>query len=227
MNNWDIKLLVEYIANKEQSGNMLSASEFEDVLNEVSFELLRMYLANTNQPNRTMGSNKTYESIQSISVFMEEDYKVSLTSGVGTLPSDMFEFSYATYNYINNSSCGATTIPVYVQLLANSEFDMAQSMSLLAPSYEEPVMKISSGTIYVSPSIQEIYLNYIREPRRAVIALDPTITDYDAYDATNSIELEWSDKDKYKLIDLILKKVGVNLKDQVVAQYAQMMEAKG
>jgi len=227
MNNWDIKLLVEYIANKEQSGNMLSASEFEDVLNESSFELLRMYLANTNQPNRTMGSNKTYESILSISVFMEENYKISLTNGIGTLPSNIFEFNFAIYNYINNSGCVSTLIPTYIQLLANSEYDMATSMDLLAPSYKEPIMKISSNLIFVYPKVQEIFLNYIREPRRAVIVLDPAITTYDAYDATNSIELEWSDKNKYRLVELILKRVGINLKDTSISQYAQMMEVKG
>jgi len=162
----------------------------------------------------------------------------TLTTGYVSAPSD--------YAHLTAMHVGGDTI--LIDDLTDEEWVFRQDDELTQPSADYPIARLDSTNIYVLPlTIDSITLLYLRNPTTPyydyytdanlnieyleadesyVLGASEVYRDGTTSGTVNSItvELEWEDLDKIKILHRILTKLGVSMDEQLVAQYATSKE---
>lgn len=226
MNNWDLYNLTNYIINKEQTGNTFDSGEYVSVFNKNSYLYLGKLLGAPELypqelPITQFGDGKTTSLIHSIEPLIVEERAINLTLGVGSIPTDCFYHQSTVYKYVVNSSCNPPAISDRsLELCNSSEFKTRKTSSLFKPSMLYPIMMLGDGDIYTLPkTLGQIYMTYVKKPTLIVISTTISGDGEEVYNASGSIESEWRDYDKYKIMSMILQDVGINLRAQDIYQY--------
>ena len=201
------------ILNKEARG-FLTPDEFNKLASQVQLDLLdkAFYAYNKAIVKRTMGrGGQGYADISTklqdkIDPFFET-IVVTLTSGVGTLPT--------FYNIINISANNRLT---EIERVEKSKLSFLLSSPLTAPSTTFPIYYITGATINVNPTdfVSSIQMDYVSVP------LNPTwnfTTDANgAYTYSTGVDFQLHESDEVDLVIGILKYAGVIIKDPSVIQ---------
>lgn len=150
------------ILNKDNKGD-ISPSEFNVVAKKVQEEIFKEYFEDINRDNvkrdRLMSSegygNLPFMERQKIDQFLKSD-TISLSSGVGTIPSDLYYFVEDGMTETTNNKV-VEEVPSY-----NLNY---LKLSGSGPSTVFPVYGKVGSTIEVVPtSISEVRLRYIKKP---------------------------------------------------------------
>lgn len=227
---------IQTLIRKDQKGNSFSITEFNRLIPIVNFELYNFYVANLEE-----GQEVTEE----LKAFMTLKATVSLTSGVGQLPSygRMLGVPY--------------TDTAESDLVTNKELTFRLFDELTQPTVEDPISILGglTGTaknITVYPdTISSIYINYLSIPVTPV--LDFYIDSNGLYvyldeDATSvsvpsgavysdgragpisvdsqTINLEWHNDQTPMIISNLLQKAGIILNEQMAVEYGVAKETK-
>lgn len=228
MTNWDIYNRVNYIINKEQSGNTFNTSEFTEVLNAKSFELQRKLLGLPEQyqlvPTTTLGFGKTTHINDALRPFIISNKAVTLSLGKGSLPTDYYYHISTTFDYIISNTCLDTTLEeVEVELCNLGAFKTRSKGWYVQATLDAPIMTFYDTSVEVFPkSIKAVKMSYFKLPRKAVVVttIDPTSL-AEIYDPINSVELEWGEQEQLEIVRMILADVGINLKSADILQASQ------
>lgn len=153
---------------------------------------------------------------EKIDSFAKTNPTFSLTSGVGTIPTDLYRVSGL---YTNGR---ATSIDE----VKKNELPYLLGSQLNQPSTTYPVYYTHSGSIYVYPTtITSCILDYIKMPA------DPkwgytvgTVGQYE-YDEDTSVDFELHPSEEVDLIINILSYFGIIIKDPEIVQEASMVAA--
>lgn len=140
-----------------------------------------------------------------------------------------------------------TIVPI--DMVTDEEWLFRRIDALTAPSTSYPVAKIAGENLYVLPEdIDRVILYYLKDPSTPffdyyydddyniqylsasgshVLTTGETGRSGEVAGATvtsSTVELEWEDTDKIKILHRILTKLGVSMDEQLVAQYATSKE---
>lgn len=232
MNNWTIYQIVNYLINKEQTGNTFNAEEFQMILNHSSLKLFKRRLGMPEEYQmQTAYTQQGYANTTRILVDLEDFIKrenLTYTSGITNNPTDM-EYPIGMKYKQANVNCTEGYKSIIVELVNAGELIMRESSSLKEISYDYPVYEIANGTLRIYPNtIQHTDFTYLKTPLQAVFATTTNATTgEEEYDASSSTELEWNDLAKLDIISIILASVGLNLRSNEILQTAEMYKEKG
>lgn len=239
MTNFDIYTIENYLINKFQTGNAYTPSEFATSLNHASLKLFKQRLGLPEQYSldasyTQQGYASTTRMLVDLSdflVIMDGGLYPSMefVSGEATVPTDMAYPIGMTYNKPVKVGCAYELDFNNVELLDEGEYALRKGSFLKPISFDYPVYRIVAGKVKIVPiDIKKADFTYLKYPTDAVFATTTNVTTgVLEYNAAGSTELEWNDLAKLDIISIMLGDVGLNLRSQEVAQYAQAIKQQG
>ena len=205
------------ILNKESRG-FLTPGEFNKIGSQVQLDLLDKAFYEYNRAIATQSAGRGGEGYADIPKKIQDKIdpfyateSISLTSGVGTLPT--------FYNIINVSADSRLT---NIERIEKSKLSFLLSSPLTAPSTTFPIYYVTGNTITVNPSsLSTIQMDYISVPA------DPNwghTTDSSTgaltFDSANAVDFTLHPSEEVELVLGVLKYAGVVIKDPSVIQMA-------
>ena len=207
------------ILNKESRG-FLTPGEFNKIGSQVQLDLLDKAFYDYNRAVVRQSAGRGGQGYADIPRKIQDKIdpfyatsSISLTSGVGTLPT--------FYNIINISADSRLTD---VERIEKSKLSFLLSSPLTAPSTTFPIYYITGGTITVNPSsLSTVQMDYVSVPAdpnwghttdstTGALTFDNTVGNFTDFELHPSEEVE--------LVLGILKYAGVVIKDPSVIQMA-------
>lgn len=228
---WEQWELVNYIANKDFGGSVISPDTFNRLIKIVNMDLfkIKMGLPEDYQPGSPISrqSIDLNSRLTSETKFLKEFAPNStVTNGVLDYPSGLFDIEDIRYNYQRNIDGSPTVIPKPVERLTEAEYSDRAGNYTKQPTLENPVCIFRDNGVAIYPAaIDSVDLSYVRYPNEPVFDYDLSpgyITDGGA-----SVNYEWGDHLFMDLTRMILGYVGINLREEQVQQYAEMHKQQG
>ena len=205
------------ILNKESRG-FLTPGEFNKIASQVQLDLLDKAFYDYNRAIVRQSAGRGGQGYADIPRKIQDKIdpfyatsSISLTSGVGTLPT--------FYNIINVSADSRLTD---VERIEKSKLSFLLSSPLTAPSTTFPIYYITGSTITVNPSsLSTIQMDYVSVPSDPVWAntVDST-TGALTFDSANAVDFTLHASEEVELVLGVLKYAGVVIKDPSVIQMA-------
>lgn len=208
---------VQHFANKEQRG-FISPSQFNDFVNRAVMESF-------------MQKSQVFQSTQKISDDLRPFIKrVPLdvnAEGQVLYPEDYVHLS--SIKYVKVTQVGKQTVKKPIELipLDDNELGYRLNSRIVEPTRDYPIMVYYDGFIQVYPiDLQRVELTYLRTPAQAVWAFT-IVNGRPAYDAANSVDVEFPFEVYNELMVKILSYVGINLREAALVQYAETKNQQG
>lgn len=227
MTLFDMWSLVEYITNKDFSGNVITPVRFAELIKVVNIDLFRKKygLPEEYQPGRPIPlefADITIKNTDDLKIFKVRLPNRTVTNGVMLYPSDYAHRDTVVYNYSKTINSVATPLPRPVEILRESEFAAREGNYTKRPTTQNPIAVMRSDGIHIRPiTILACDLNYFRWP------VDPVFNytsgdGYITYDSATSVECEFTKDEHFTLVKMILSLVGINLRESDLVQYSEM-----
>ncbi len=231
MNNGFIYKYLLDLANKDARGNVITPTEINRIFPEVNIDKYNI------EYSRYMTNQDSYDAM---SPFLELNTSVALTTGSGSLPSD---YSH----YITSKHSGSTKPLDEITVL---ERNNRLGNSITVPTTKHAVCVLAGSTIEVNPtSITSISLDYFRLPATPVFDYYITAAGQITYlevgashvltagetgsagqtsgtVSSLSVELEWHDDEKADIIMIMARRIGVEVPNNSLYQFASQEQAK-
>jgi len=204
------------ILNKESRG-FLTPDEFSKISSQAQLDLLDKAFHDYNRAISRESTGRTgvgYADIpKKIQDRIDPFYatsSVTLTSGVGTLPT--------FYNIINISADSRLT---NIERIKKSKLSFLLSSPLTAPSTTFPIYYVTGNTITVNPSsLTSIDVDYVSVPADPVWNSEADSNGALTYTSNGSIDFTLHPSSEVDLVLEILRYTGVVLKDPSIIQSA-------
>ena len=247
MNLGQIFKLVDFIANKEQTGDTITPDQFSEVILpavNIMFFKKKYGLPEDYRPGQPL-PREAWEITQKISddlrKFKEFQPAWAINSaGVAAIPSDYVHRSSITRTYIPYT--GAQPKTVVVEVLTDDEAATRRGNSITAPTVKNPVCVFQKNSIQFYPSnLQSVEFTYLRLPKTPffdyTIANDEYIflpagqfhngTVLPAGTPSRTVELEWTEDTHIDFVNRILYYIGINLREDQLINFAEKAKATG
>lgn len=228
----DMYNLVEFITNKDFSGNVITPDRFNQLIKVVNINLFRdkYGIPEEYQPGRPVPmehADITLKNTDDLKAFKVRLPNRAVANGVMPFPADYAHRDTLVYNYTKTINSVATVLPRPVEILRESEFAARDGNYTKRPTLQNPIGVLRSDGIHIRPiTILAVDFNYYRwpvTPQFSYTEGDGFIT----YDAANSVEYEFPIDEHMTLIRLILSLVGINLRSEEIVNYAELKLQKG
>lgn len=177
MNNHNILSLVNFCANKSQTGNTISPVEYTQILQVCNLKYFKKKVGvpEEYQPGMPLPrqqfeiTQSNSDSLSPFKKFMGEYNTDPLyidANGYSPLPDDYFYHSACSFlDAVNNPDCSPTIKPRIVEVLTDAQWDAVTSSVIRPPSRKYPVMNYQSGFIRFSPiDLRQVNFIYLRTP---------------------------------------------------------------
>lgn len=224
--------LVKFICNKDFSGNIITPERFNELLPVVNIELFRKKygLPEEYQPGRPIPNefaDITLKNTDDMKVFKVRLPNRTVANGVMLFPSGYAHRDTLSYNYTKTINGVATSLPRPVEILREAEFSAREGNYTKRPTVSNPIGIIRSDGIHIRPiTITACDFNYYRWPVTPIFAY--TVGDgFITYDAVSSIPFEWPQDEWITLTMMVLKYIGVNLRESDLIQVANQQLQTG
>jgi hypothetical protein len=203
----DIVDFVRYIARKER-GVFITLDEATANLDAGQMDAFEEYF-------RSYGVNQTvHDALRMFRVY----YRFTTdSSGFVTYPDNMLHLLGQPFT-VTGSTVNR------IEFLNEDELPFALTSQLRPVSTTYPVaVDTATGFSIYPQSLQTGFFNYLRRPDTPLYA---TVQNgrFIAYDATNSIELEWEDQYINNIIAKSLKYIGINMDEPGIYAFAEQYE---
>jgi len=205
------------ILNKESRG-FLTPDEFSKIASQAQLDLLDKAFHDYNRAVLRESAGRTGDGYADIPKKIQDridpfysSESISLTSGIGTLPT--------FYNIINVSV--EKTMLTNIERVEKSKLNFLLSSPLTAPSTTFPIYYITGSTITVNPSsFTSVRMDYVSVPSDPVWNSTVDANGALTYDATGSTDFTLHASSEVDLVLEILRYTGVVIKDPSVIQGA-------
>lgn len=173
-------------------------------------------------------------------------------NGYATIPDDFFYPKSFSYRYFPNNDCEGSFDPKKVDVLTDQQWDYVTGSAIRRPTLQYPACNFQAGVIRFSPkNIGMVDFVYLRMPVTPVydyyinaigehIYLEPGTTyllDTDEEGSQGqtagtvvtslSAEAEWDDINKLDIISFVLADLGINIREGMLQQFAEMSKQTG
>ena len=236
MTLWDIFSLVKYITNKDFSGNVITPERFKELIKVVNIDLFRNKygLPEEYQPGKPIPKEyveMTLKNTDDLKAFKVYLTNVPVVNGKINYPSDYAHRDDVIFNFTIKINKVDTVLPRGVEILRESQLSTRLGNYTKRPTLRMPCGAVRQDGIYIFPSkksrpdlaetdvITAVDFAYYRWPKDPVfnyVIGDGLIT----YDAANSQEFEWPPDEHLTLCSMILKYIGINLREEALVQVA-------
>jgi len=230
----ELKIFIDFIANKEQSGTAYSINQLNNAFQaaNIDFFNLRYGLPEEYAPG-TPVPIQGYEVTQK----MKDDLKACkvvstisvLNNGEMILPSDYVHYTAITFIKVLNSECGVapTAKRKAVDIIDDDKWDERVDNSIKAPSLDFPIGNFLSNSIRLEPkNLKEVEFSYLRMPNKPIWGY--TVQNgIETYDASLSTNFDWSGTLLTNIGRIILGYLSINLRDDELHSAIEEYKDKG
>jgi len=230
----ELKIFIDFIANKEQSGTAYSINQLNNAFQaaNIDFFNLRYGLPEEYAPG-TPVPIQGYEVTQK----MKDDLKACkvvatlpvTSSGEMILPSDYVHYTAMTYTKVLNANCGESPISrrKQIEVIDDDKWDERLDNSIKFPSLDFPVANFLSDRIRCEPkTLKEVEFSYLRIPNKPIWGY--TIQNgVEIYDANLSTDFDWSGTLLTNIGRIILGYLSINLRDDELHSAIEEYKDKG
>lgn len=213
--------LTNYIIRNEVRGNPCTPEQFELLINARQIDYFQKLYENYERTQEFTDSLRTFKTIVDLT-----DLGSVVNDEYITLPADYFHFS--TMSYIDST----TGVYYPFDMVTKDQAIMRKISTLTVPTVTEPICYEFDGSLYLEPydDDYDLQMTYLRYPNDVVFSYGINADDeFVYYDESSSVsvttgtELEWNEDDQFKIIDMVLRDLGVSLNEMGIRQYAQIM----
>lgn len=246
MNVGQIFNLVDFISNKEQTGDTLTPDQFSLIMEAVNIMFFkeRYGLPEEYQPGQPL-PRQAWEITQKMSDDLRacKEHQPAWavdSAGVAQIPSDYIHRSSILKTFIPYT--GSQPITTVVEALTDDEAGGRRSNSITYPTLKNPICVFYKNYIQFFPiNIQSVEFTYLRLPKKPFfdynIANDQYVflpqgqfhngTNLPAGTPSRTVELEWPEDAHIDFANRIMKYVGINLREDQLINYAQAVTTQG
>lgn len=232
MTLFEIYDLVRFICNKDFDGNIITPDRFNNIIKVVNIELFRNKygVPEQYQPGRPVPNEHvdvTLKNIDDLKPFRMSIVNAPVTSGVLSYPNDYAHRDEIVYNFTKTINGVATVLPRGVEMLRESQLSERRGNYTKRPTLQNPCGVLRLNGIHIYPTtITLVDFYYFRFPVDPVFAYTQG-DGYITYDAGGSTELEWPKDEHLTITNLLLKYIGINLREQDLLNYAELKKREG
>ena len=231
MNLFNQYNFIRYIANKDYGGNMYTPDQHALNVKYANMECfkIKMGLPEDFQPGApiTRQSFDISKRMNADTNFLNQyESAEAVAGGYFAKLSGYFCINDMRYGYQRTVDGSSKTIWKPVEELTEAEFTDRMGNYTKEPTYVDPVCVQRGSNIYVYPSgIVQVQFVWVKYPTEPVF----NYTQQTGYiEAASSTEFEWPQH----VIDvditlILLKYIGINLREDQLLQYAQQHKAQG
>lgn len=222
---------------KKQSGSF-TPDEFNLAINAASKEMFSKRYGFLSQKQLPPAARTGWESEQKIRddmhYLLTREYKTVDSSGRAEFPDDYVHISSLRYRYYVNIDCASTEdpnlVPKYINIDILSDDRLAERLSApkrYAPDKKNPIAQLFGDQhIQVYPTdLQRIEVNYLKMPVKPVWGYTGT-GNTKTYDPATSVDFDWPEQVEVELALIVLRNMGISIREQEITQYAIAMEGK-
>jgi len=238
MNIGQLYQFVNFELNKYQSGSF-SPDEFNTVLQATYLDVLKIklglpedYQYATKMSSGAI-SRQAYQNSQMITDDISNFLFTVSVNRVGRwfpYPADYVLFSGAEYDQITNVNGGQPIVQSqYIEDVTDAEKKFRKPNAIIPPTMQYPIIAFEASGLNVFPvDIQTIRLTYIRKPLVPVFGytIDPLTGDV-IYDPATSVQLEYKEILHNDYANMILKYIGLNIRDADAVNFGNERQIKG
>lgn len=223
--------LIEYIANKDYQGNVITPDRFNQLIKVVNLDLFKIKMGLPEDYQVGMPLSRQYvdlnKRLNNETIFLKTQINPkSVVAGILAYPANYFMDNSLRYEYQRNIDGSPTVIPQHIEILTEQEYTDRSGNYTKAPSVKNPVGVLRADGIYIYPdTITSIDFNYIRYPNDP--EFDYNVAEGYITDGGSSVEYEWEEHLHMDLTAMILRYVGINIREQQLESYAAERKAQG
>ena len=230
---------VNFCLNKYQSGSY-SPAEFNTALAATYLDLLKIKLGlpedfqlptknGINSVSRQQWQN-SQTITDDISNFLET-VTLTRTGRWFTYPSDYVRFSGAEYDLIITSNISGVQPSVTAQnitAVTDAEKKFQIPNAIIPPTDQYPILAFEANGLNVLPlDIKTFRLTYLREPIKPVFGYTINAQNDVIYDPNTSVQLEYRPILHNDYAMLLMKYIGLNIRDADVVNFAETRQMAG
>lgn len=229
----ELKIFIDFIANKEQSGTAYSINQLNVAFQSANIDLFKMRYGLPEEYTPGMPLPRmSYEVTQKIKDDLracKEVVNISVDNfGNMLLPSDYVHKTAIEYKKVTNND---TKIPDVkyrpVEILDDDKWSERKSNTIKKPSLDFPICNFLKDSIRFEPkNLGVVEFSYLRIPNKPIWAYT-VVNGIETYDAQNSIDFDWNEILFTDIAKLILNYLSINLKDTELYQVMAEYKAKG
>lgn len=227
---------VNDLANKSQSGNAFSPTQYNLCLQFVDYIIMNVKYGLPSQYTRGVPipiqgwelSQENTDALSQLKVYLGGKGKPQLkvdNNGFANKPADYMHLSsmaYLTYDADSNE------VRNPISVVKDGDWDVRLSDELTKPSYEYPCCRIQNTYYEFRPkNLGYVDYVYLRQPIPAVLAYTIDANSNIVYDPTNSVQLEWPENLKGDIANIIYNWLGNNLKDGTIMGQSEQYKQQG
>lgn len=220
MNVEELRLFINAIANRDQTGNAITPEEYNTYLQRSTDDKFRIELGL--REDADLDAKIFFDSSQISTDAMRPFMLNAAIAGAGGLfaiPADYWHHEKS--NYILNNRMRSITI------VNRNQFDDLQDDPIKPPSAEYPIAKFEAGNLVVAPTtVANITFRYLSKPVYPVWGYT-IVNDEPVYNAATSTQLPWAEKYHIDVARIILGYLGINFRDNELLSYAMVTKSKG
>jgi hypothetical protein len=240
MTLYDMFSLIKYVTNKDFGGNIITPEKFKDFIKVVNIDHFRNKygLPEEYQPGRPVPKEyveitlKNTDDLKAFKVYLTN---VPVVNGKINYPADYAHRDEIIYNFVKVINKVSTLLPRGVEILREGQFATRLGNYTKRPTLLMPVGVVRQDGIYIYPSVASplnpvpitvvnfAYYRWPHDPVFTYVIGDGFIT----YDTANSTEYEWPVDEHLTLVAMILKYVGINLRQEEIVQIANQQIQTG
>lgn len=257
-----LKILVEYIANKHQSGASLTPNEYNICVQSSLDDMLLYYygLPQRYSPGMPLPA-VAWEVTQLVTDYLRGLKENPILNvdilGRMSIPDDYLHKSSIYYSYITQStspSCDegdemipcpeeetisgttfpehnhatVTTLNVPVKVVTDEIFNSLIAHSIKYPTRRYPICKFMDDYVQYAPKdLGTVTFSYLRYPLTPLWAYTNPSGENPVYDPINSVDVELPPIMRNHMAYCILRKLGINIREAQLEQFAAVMERDG
>lgn len=228
----DVFNFFTFLLNKTQSGS-ISGGDFSLAINVAQQQYFRLKLGlpelYTVEKRQAPQEIQVTQNINDAMRQFITQVTLQGNTGVFTLPANFAAFVPSGYLYVTQTgNLGTNVTPQPIDFVTLGELGFRQNNYVTFPSLEYPLGTYFNGQLQIYPgTINSIYLNYYRYPKTPVYAFTVNNNDQIIYDATNSVQLEFSNLDWENICHIAVKYYSQTLREEFMYQTEDKRIATG
>lgn len=228
----DIKIFLDFVVNKEQSGTAYSIVQLNVAFQAANIDFFnkRYGLPEEYIPGTPIPS-QSYEVTQKIKDDLravKEKIIIPVDSfGIMLLPSNYVHKTAIEYvKIINDIDCDVPDVSYKsVEIIDDDKWSERISNSIKKPSLDFPVCNFLKDSIRFMPkNLKEVELSYLREPNKPIWGYSFQ-GGIETYDASSSTDFEWNYTLFTEMVRIVASYLGWNLRDgefnELMAEYKE------
>jgi len=230
----DVKIFIDSIANKEQSGNAYSIEQLNNWFYAASTDLFKQRYGLPEDyvpgmPIPKMGYEVTQKMKDDLRACKEVVYLPVDDKGIMQLPDNYVHKTAIIYEKIINKCCGQApdVFPKPVDILDDDKWAERCDNSIKFPTLDFPIANFLKDSIRFKPeNLKQVQFSYLRHPNRPKWAYTAP-NGVEVYDPQNSVNFDWDEILFTDIARLVLGYLSINLRDSELKQAVEMYKNKG